>query len=120
MLPERVDEVGPGEIWERVVCTRRFVAEVLVSACICAGIHVLVTWGSLSDWNAHALVDACLYRWDHPRGFGELMAQDIPLDAFFTALFVCLGQAVRQSDVRRGSLPHVRRDAFHRGVVAVL
>ena len=98
-------------------------AQLLLTMCICSGVHVLLSWGQLSNWNDHALVPICLYRWSHPAGFhglGTSLAEAMPVDACMTAFFTCLGAMRRMDEVSRGWAPHVPPEAFHRGPLAVL
>ena len=97
--------------------------QLIYTAIICAGIHVLMTWGEVTNWGQHYEMDVCVFRWAHPAGFRSIpvaMVWVIPTDAFLVAFFVCLGQTKRAVDVRRGVLPHVPPDALHRGVLALL
>ena len=91
--------------------------QLIYTALICAGIHVLMTWGEVTNWGQHYEMDVCVFRWAHPAGFRSIpvaMVWVIPTDAFLVAFFVCLGQTKRAVDVRRGVLPHVPPDAAPR------
>ena len=80
-------EVDVGQL-HRVMTSPFFLFNMLWIATLVAGIHLLATWGSLSGWGSHRLVDVCLYKWNHPSGYGALMAQDIPISAFVTTFCV--------------------------------
>jgi hypothetical protein len=98
-------------------------AQLLLCFLICVGAHVLITWGQLSNWADHELVDVCLFRWAHPAGFhglGTSLAEAMPVDATLTAFLACLGAMRRIDDVQRGVAPHVAPDALHRGPLALL
>jgi hypothetical protein len=111
------------EILWRVLTSRQCLWQLLLTLIICSGVHVLFTWGSLSNWNDHAAVQVCLFRWSHPAGYSSLptsMAEAMPIDAVLTAFFTCLGAMKRMGDVQRGWAPHVPPDALHRGPLWLL
>ena len=98
-------------------------AQLLLTLIICSSVHVLFTWGSLSNWNDHRVVDVCLYRWAHPAGWSSLptsLAEAMPIDAVMTAFFACLGAMKRMDDVQRGILPHVPPETLRRGPLPLL
>ena len=97
--------------------------QLLLTLFICSSVHVLFTWGSLSQWNDHSPVQVCLFRWAHPSGYsglGTSLAEAMPIDAVLTAFFTCLGAMKRIGDVQRGWAPHVPPEALHRGPLWLL
>ena len=79
-------------LWQ-VLTSRQCLWQLLLTLIICSGVHVLFTWGSLSNWNDHAAVQVCLFRWSHPAGYSSLptsLAEAMPIDAVLTAFFESL------------------------------
>lgn len=112
--PLRLDEVDAATVTS-LLTSRVFTTNLLLSALLCAAVHLLMGWGELSNWSRHKPSTVCLARWAHPAGFhagGVAMLEEAPLDCFLTALFACLGQSPRLHDVRAGRLPHVRPDVL--------
>ena len=54
-------------LW-RVLTSRHCLWQLLLTLVICSGVHVLFTWGELTNWNDHYAVPVCLFRWSHPAG----------------------------------------------------
>ena len=57
--------------------------QLIYTAIICAGIHVLMTWGEVTNWGQHYEMDVCVFRWAHPAGFRSIpvaMVWVIPTD----------------------------------------
>ena len=109
-------------LW-KVLTSRACLWQLFLTLIICSGVHVLFTWGSLSNWNDHAVVQVCLFRWAHPAGYSSLptsLAEAMPVDAVLTAFFTCLGAMKRMGEVQRGWAPHVPPDALHRGPLWLL
>ena len=107
----------------RALTSRACVWQLLLTACGSCGVHILVAWGSLSDWNDHRPVDICLFGWTHPDGYdkgGTSISETMPVDAFVVAFVVCLGAMKRMGDVQRGWVPHVPSTALHRGPLWLL
>lgn len=102
----------------RVLGSRACLWQLGVTLFTCTGVHVLLGWGSLTDWGDHDIVGICLFRWAHPAGYHGLatsLAEQVPLDAVLTAFFACLGAMKRKEEVHRGEVAHVPPDALHRG-----
>ena len=111
------------QILFNVLTSRQCLWQLLLTTIICSGVHVLFTWGQLSNWNDHRAVAVCLFRWSHPAGYsamGTSLAEAMPIDATLTAFFTCLGAMKRMGDVQRGWAPFVPPDALHRGPLWLL
>ena len=51
---------------------------------VSVGLHILISWGMLTNWNDHEPVDICLFAWAHPAGYSGAptsIAQSLPIDA---------------------------------------
>ena len=85
-------------------------AQLLLTLIVCSGVHILFTWGTLSNWNDHGVIQICAFRWAHPGGYHALptsLIEAMPLDAFMTAFFTCLGASAWTRDrTRAGSMTH--------------
>lgn len=105
------------------LCSSSCLWQLLLTALASIGVHLLVGWGVLTNWNDHQPIPICLFAWAHPAGYsgaGTSIAQAIPVDAFLVAFIVCLFSMKRVGDVQRGLLPHVPSAVLHRGPLFVL
>ena len=107
----------------RALTSKQCLWQLVLTLIICSGVHITFTWGTLTNWNDHHVIDVCLFRWAYPDGYKKMptsLAEAMPVDAALTAFFTCAGGMKRMDDVRRGLLPHVPPDALHRGPLWLL
>ena len=107
------------------LCSRSCLWQLTLTLAVCSSVHVLLSWGTMSDWAAHDPVDICLFAWAHPDGYGTLslgvtLMVSMPVDAIATAFFACLGAMARMGDVQRGYIAHVPAEALQRGPLWLL
>jgi len=107
----------------RALSSRACVWQLCITACFTCGMHVLLAWAKLSNWNDHQPIAICLFGWTHPAGYnhgGTSISEAVPVDAFFVAFIVCLGSMRQMGAVQRGWIPHVPPAALHRGPLWLL
>jgi hypothetical protein len=114
LLPSVIE---PGQVYERVVKTKRFWVQVISTIIACGGVHVLVGWVQFTQWGKHSFdfdATVCAVWKAHPPN----VALDIEVfaDSMLTAFFVSGGQMPQRiRDVQYGRLPRVLPSAFPRG-----
>ena len=107
----------------RALSSRACLWQLCITACFTCGMHVLLAWAKLSNWNDHQPIAICLFGWTHPAGYnhgGTSISEAVPVDAFFVAFIVCLGSMRQMGAVQRGWIPHVPPAALHRGPLWLL
>jgi hypothetical protein len=120
----RASTVERGEVWARVVKTRKFATRVVSTVIVAGGMHVLVGYFTFTSWGkrpfpAPGLPDhegqACAVWPGHQPTNGIALDGEVFVDTFLTALFVSSGQLSAIRDVKKGVTPYIAPDAFPRG-----
>ena len=111
------------ELLKEVIFSQAFKVQMFLTIIVSVGLHILISWGMLTNWNDHFAVKMCLFEWAHPAGYSgapTCIAQTLPVDSAVVAFVVCLLSMKRIGDVQRGLLPHVPPSALHRGPLVLL
>lgn len=123
---DRPAPVARGEVCSRVVCSGRFFLQLVLTAIVCFGAHVLAAWLGYKCWGhcpfpnaSDTAAYACLESFHPPPAVDHRrinLMTEVFIDSLITAFFASGAQlASRIKDVQAGRLPMVLPEAFPRG-----